>query len=189
MRRAIQASMILIAIVVLLASVLAETVTHNNNVLESKNSTITSLNTQITNPKSQTTNLASASLVTSLGIAEVGNTSSISRSYNRLFIEGSVANNGQDEALNAGLHVLAFAADGTLEININVPLIYGEFGANAAIYSYIFSFDPYATSSPKFGNLSSGQSAEVNLDIYHYGTVTNWTVTPVVNVEGNRWVE
>jgi hypothetical protein len=113
MRRAIQASMILIAIAVLLASVLAGTVTHNNSILESKNAPITSLGTQIANPTSQVTNLTSASLVTSLGIAEVGNTSSISRSYNRLFIEGSVTNNGQGEALNAGLHVLAYATDGT----------------------------------------------------------------------------
>ena len=178
MRRAIQVSMTLIAVAVLLASVLAGIVTYYNNVLESKNSQITSLNTQIANPTSQVTNLTSASLVTSLGIAEVGNTSSISRSYDRLFIEGSVTNNGQCEALTAGLHVLAYAADGTLEINMTVPLIYGEFGANAAIYSYIYSFDPYFTSSPKFGNLSSGQSADVNLDIYHYETVTNWTVTP-----------
>jgi hypothetical protein len=55
----------------------------------------------------------------------------------------------------------------------------GEFGTNAAIYSYLYSFDPYCRSSPKFGNLTSGQSADVNLDIYHEGTVTNWTVTPV----------
>jgi len=121
----------------------------------------------------------SANLVAGLGVSEVGNTSSITRSYNRLFIEGSVTNNGQGEALNAGLHVLAYAEDGTLEINMTVPLTCGEFGANAAIYSYIYSFDPYCTSSPKFGNLSGGQSADVNLDIYHEGTVANWTVTPV----------
>ncbi len=181
MRRVIRISTVLIA-VVLLASVLAGIVTYCNNILESKNSKIASLNTQTTNLTTQATNLTSANLVTSLGIAEVSNTSSISRSYNRLFIEGPVTNTGQGEALNAGLYVLAYAADGRLEINITVPLTtygLGEFGANAAIYSYIFSFDPYCTSSPKFGNLPSGQSAEVDLDIYHEGTVTNWTVTPV----------
>jgi hypothetical protein len=171
--------MILIAVAVLLGGVLAGIVTYYNSLLESKNSPITSLDTQIANLTTQVTNLTSASLVTSLGIVDLGNTSSISRSYNRLFIEGSVTNNGQGEALNAGLHVLAFAADGTLEINTTVPLTYGEFGANAAIYSYIYSFDPYSTSSPKFGNLSPGQSVDVDLDIYHEGTVTNWTVKPV----------
>jgi hypothetical protein len=193
MKRAIHVSAVLIAVAVILAGVLAGTVTYYNGVLEGKNSKIASLNTQIgsltsqgtnltsakANPTSQLTNLTSANLVAELGVSEVSNTSSISRSYNRLFIEGSVTDNGQDEALNAGVHVLAYAADGTLEINMTIPLTHGEFGTNEAIYSYICSFDPYCASSPKLGNLSSGQSADVNLDIYHEGTVTNWTVTPV----------
>jgi predicted PurR-regulated permease PerM len=107
MRRVIQVSIVLIAVVVLFVSALAGLVTYYNNVLENKNSTLASWNTQIAKLPSQVTNLTSPNLVTSLGIAEVGNTSSISRSYDRLFIEGSVTNNGQGEALNAGLHVLA----------------------------------------------------------------------------------
>ncbi|MGO8805743.1 MAG: hypothetical protein ACLQO7_03935 [Candidatus Bathyarchaeia archaeon] len=189
MKVSVHLSAVLVTVVALLATVLAGTVTYHNSVLENKNSKIASLNTKISNLASQVTNLTaktsqirnltSANLVTAIGVAEVVNTSRVSRAYNRLYIEGSVTNNGSGFAFNVGLRVLACAADGTLEINMTVPLTYGEFGTNAAIYSYIYSFDPYCTSSPQFGNLSSGQSAEVNLDIYHDGTVTNWTITPV----------
>ena len=189
MKLAIHRSAVLIAVVILFATVLGGTVTYCNSVLESKNSKIASLNTKISNLSSQVTNLTaatgqiknltSANLVTALGVAEIVNTSSVSRAYNRLYIEGSVTNNGSGLAFNVGLHVVAYTADGTLEINMTVPLTYGEFGTNAAIYSYIYSFDPYGTSSPKFGNLSYGQSADVNLDIYHEGTVTNWIITPL----------
>ena len=193
MKPAIQVSTVLIVVAVFLASVLVGIVTYYNSALESKDSKIASMSTQIANLTSQVsrlenesmnltsqvTNLTSANLVTALGIAEVGNTSSITRSYNRLYIEGKVTNNGQGSAFNAGLHVQAYASDGTIKINMTVPLTYGEFAANAEIYSYICSFDPYCTSSPKYGNLASGQSADVNLDVYHEGTVTNWTVTPV----------
>jgi len=183
----------IIAVAILFLTSISVTVVYFDGMLNDRNQQIASLNQQVavdnsqisnltaqmSNLRSEIANLTSPNLVAALGVSEVGNTSSISRSYNRLFIDGSVTNNGQGEALNAGLHVLAYAADGMLEINMTVPLTYGEFGANAAIYSYIYSFDPYCTSSPKFGNLSSGQSSDVNLDIYHEGIVTKWTITPV----------
>ena len=105
MKGAIQLSAVFVAVAALLAGVLAGTVTYYNSVLENKNSKIASLNTKIANPTSQVTNLTaktsqirnltSANLVTVIGVAEVVNTSSVSRAYNRLYIEGSVTNDGQ----------------------------------------------------------------------------------------------
>ena len=189
-----------IAVAVLCVAALAGTLAYYNGTLNDRNQKIallsrqiainndqiSNLTSQVSKLQSEIANSTSANLVATLGVNDVGNTSSISRSYNRLFIEGSVTNNGQGEALNAGLHVSAYAADGTLEINMTVPLTYGEFGTSGAIYSYICTFDPYCTSSQKFENLSSGRSANVNLDIYHEGTVSNWTITPTwTNAPGN----
>ena len=182
---------ILIVVVVLLVSAVAGTIVYYNGAVNDRNSKIALMNTQIANLTSQTsslksqvtnltsqlTNLTSANLVTALGITEVSNTSSISRSYNRLYIDGSVTNMGVGTAFNAGLHVVAYAADGTLEINMTVPLTFGEFGTDDATTSYVFSFDPF--NYLKFGSLVSGQTANVDLDIYHEGIVSDWTVTPV----------
>ncbi len=175
-------------IAILFASAMAGTILYYNSEVNEKESKIGPLNNQTTNQDSKITNLTaqvanltSANLVTALGITEISNTSSIPRSFNRLYIKGSVTNRGSETAFDAGLHVVAYSKDGILDINMTVPLTtygLGEFGTNAAIYSYLYSFDPYCTSSPKFGNLLSGQSVNVNLDIYHEGAVTNWTVTP-----------
>jgi hypothetical protein len=181
-----------IAVAILFVSAIAGIVVYYNGMLNDRNQKIALLNQQIavansqisnltievSNLRDEITNLTTANLETELGIAEVGNTSSVTRAYNRLYIQGSVTNIGPGVAMNAGLHIVAYSADRTLQINMTVPLTYGEFGANKEIYSYIYSFDPYATSSPKYGNLASGQTAGVNLNIYHEGTVTNWTVTP-----------
>lgn len=178
-----------VLIAILFVSAMAGTIVYYNSAVNDKDYKKTTLlnnqtanqNTKITNLTAQVANLISANLVTALGITEISNTSSISRSFNRLYIEGSVTNRGPETAFDAGLYVVAYSKDGTLEINMTVPLTtygLGEFGTNVAIYSYLYSFDPYCTPSPKFGNLPSGQSVNVNLDIYHEGTVTNWTVTP-----------
>ncbi len=190
MNKKIVASVLLVAI--LFASAIAGTIVYYNGVLNNKNSKIalmkiqipnlssqiSSLNDQLTNLTSQVTHLTSPNLVTALGIKEVSNTSSISRSYNRLYIEGYVTNAGTGTAFNAGLHVAAYAADGTLEINMTFPIGSGDFGTSYAINSYVQSFDPVFTSL-KFGNLASGQIVNVHLNIYHEGIVSNWIVTPV----------
>jgi hypothetical protein len=75
------------------------------------------------------------------------------------------------------LHVVAYTATGTLEINVTVPLAYDEtfnqdFGTRAVGGGLIGGSYSVTT-------LDSGQTVQIFLDIYHEGTVTNWTVTPV----------
>ena len=62
---------------------------------------------------------------------------------------------------------------GTLEINMTVPLGGGMFGTDAAVEvgHYIDSL--------QLGPLYSGQTDTIAIAIYHEGTVSNWTVTPV----------
>ena len=95
--------------------------------------------------------------------------------YNHLYIEGSVTNTGESTAYNAGLHVVAYNSTGTLEINMTVPLTssgpwYGaEFGVSS----------DFGISSLKLTTLDSGQNMYIEINIFHEGTVTNWTITPV----------
>ena len=98
------------------------------NAQTSKLSTqISEFENQIINLKSQVSNLTSANLVTAHGITEVNkDTSKVPRSYNRLYIDGTVTNAGTSTAFNAGLHVVAYTVDGTLEINMTIPLTKGE---------------------------------------------------------------
>ena len=96
---------------------------------------------------------------------------------NLLNISGNVTNTGETTAYNAGLHVVAYTATGTLEINVTVPLAYDEtfnqdFGTRAVGGGLIGGSYSVTT-------LDSGQTVQIFLDIYHEGTVTNWTVTPV----------
>ena len=178
-------------VAILFVSEIAGALIYYDSLVNQKNSDIASLNNQINNLSIEIANLTSqisnltaqasltsVNLVTELGITEISNTSSISRSYNRLYIDGPVTNQGVTTAYNAGLHVVAYAADGTLEINTTVPLNYGEYAADSATESYVSSFDG-VTGSLYLGSLVSGQTANVDLDIYHESTVTNWTVTPV----------
>ena len=115
----------------------------------------------------------SAHIVSSLTISEYPS----SPPPNLLNISGNVSNTGETTAYNAGLHVVAYTATGTLEINVTVPLAYDEtfnqdFGTGAIGGGLIGGSYSVTT-------LDSGQTAQIFLDIYHEGTVTNWTVTPV----------
>jgi hypothetical protein len=67
----------------------------------------------------------SANLVSNLEIKEVAKGYNYGGNvpYNHLIISGSITNIGQITAYNAGLKVMAYASDGTLEINITVPLL------------------------------------------------------------------
>ena len=199
MNKKIIAVSVLIAI--LFVSAIAGTIFYYNGVVNDRNSQIASLNNEIANQNAQISNLTaqvenltSAYLVTALGATEIplGATEIISNNpfgidfpfqnmYNHLYITGSVTNTGVGTAYNAGLHVVAYDATGTLEINMTVPLgydQYGAFGTDAAIDSWILS-SPYGLSSLQLITLDSGQNMPIILNIFHEGTVTNWTITPV----------
>jgi len=156
-------------------------IANQNNETANINDEIANLTSQNSNLKGQITNLTSAYLVNALGISEVGNTSEefFIPYYYRLYIAGSVTNTGEGTADNAGLHVVAYSADGTLEINMTVPLSSGvTFRTDAEINSYLEEHN-YGVSSLQLGILYSGQTSTIDLDIYHEGIVANWTVTPV----------
>jgi hypothetical protein len=120
--------------------------------------------------------------------------------YDSLWINGSVTNIGQTSAVNVGLHVEAYAEDGSLEINMIVPLANAVYGTDSQTIAFISNFADYSLTlngivisdyapsgslplghagSPKLGSLDPGQTVSVTLSIYHEGTVSNWTVTPV----------
>lgn len=113
-----------------------------------------------------------ANLVTKLGSAEEE-----PFTYNWLYIWGTVTNAGGRTAFNAGLHVVAYSNNGTLEINMTVPLINGaEYGADTATGAYASGFGHYST---QLGNLNSGKTATINTNIFHEGLISNWTIIPV----------
>ena len=147
-----------------------------NNEIANLNSQISNLKGQLTNLTGQTTNLTSAYLVTALGVAEVPFNSPDNMPtpllYNHLYIEGSVTNTGETTAYNAGLHVDAYAANGTLLINMTVFLGDGTFGTDP-------STDIYGVGGTQLGSLGSGQTATIDLSIFHEGTAINWNVTAV----------
>jgi uncharacterized protein YxeA len=196
-----------VVIYVMIAILFAGTIFYYNWVANDRNSQIASLNTQITNHNNEIANqkneisnltaqvlslkgqaaklsyLTSANLVTTLGITEVPGSSSSYMGglvptpvrFNYLFIEGSVTNTGKGTAYNAGLHVVAYSANGTLEINMTVPLVEGaSFGSDKATDAYL-----NVSSSPTLGALYSEHTADVYVNIFHEGTVSTWTVTPV----------
>ena len=197
MNKKIVAVSILIAI--LFVSVIAGTIVYYNILVNDRNSKIASLNSEIVHLNDEVTdlssqigvvgqaNLTSPHLVTSLGITEIASNSSANMqgiiiSYNRLWISGSVTNTGEGTAFNAGLHVVAYAANGTLEVNITVPLNNNNvvnYGTDAATdaQAYIANGD----NNPSFFlvSLGGGGTAVIGINIFHEGTVTNWTVTPV----------
>lgn len=204
-RKAVSTSTLMVAI--LLVSVIAgaafyyygplnseiSKITSLNHEIASLNNEIANLTSQISNLKDQEADLGShaakltsAYLVTALGITEIpGNSSSEMDGYeltpvpyNYLIIQGSVTNTGKGTAFNAGLKVVAYSNNGTLEINMTVPLAdYANFGTDNATENFVSS--NYGSSSLALGVLNSGQTANVNLNIFHEDTVTNWTVTPV----------
>jgi hypothetical protein len=192
---------VLIAIVFVVA--IAGTIVYCNRILSDGNSKITSLNSQIANLESrvselktqaantysQTENLLSAKIVTSLGISEVPYDSPHNYPtpllYNHLLIMGSVSNTGVTTAYNAGLRVVAYEADGKVQINMTVPLdnwaneTTNENTDFAPVFGTDASTQIYGNESLQLGNLYSEQNVTIILGIFHHGTVTNWTITPV----------
>jgi hypothetical protein len=186
---------ILIAILlgVLFVTAIAETISYYNGEISSKKSKIALLNdkianltNQISNLNSQLADLTNAYLVTALGVTEIPYNSpynGVALPYNNLYIAGSVTNTGESTAYNAGLHVVAYNSTGTVEINMTVPLtnsgtMYGAvFGTDVATDNYVSS--NFGISSLQLITLDSGQNMPIMINIFHEGTVSNWTITPV----------
>jgi type II secretory pathway pseudopilin PulG len=160
-------------------------------VVQSVNSELRSQNAEIQNQldevqtqneelENQIANLTSANLVTALGIAEVPYDSIANPAqFHKLFIEGSVTNKGQGTAYNAGLHVVAYDAEGNLRINMIVPLKnIASFGTDSATIDYALAHAG-GTDSLQLGKLLTTQTAAISIQIFHQGNVTDWTLTPV----------
>ena len=132
---------------------------------------------QVSDLEHQVANLSSVEIVTALGVKDIANLSySMQKDQNfRLYIAGTVSNNGYGTAYNTGLHVRAYDDGGVLVIDMTVPLVSGgQFSALSSIDG------KYPGSSPfQFTNLFAGETVPVSLDIDHKGVATNWTITPV----------
>jgi hypothetical protein len=128
-----------------------------------------------------------AYLVTGLGVAEIPAAVGLGGlpPYANLFIEGSVNNTGEGTAFDAGLHVVAYAANGKLEVDMTVPLnpsqpspvSFGWYVTDTGINAWLKSNGDYSSLQP--GSLASGATVDIDTHIFHEGTVTKWTVTPV----------
>ena len=176
----------IVLVAILVVTAIAGTVVYYNAQIASLNNQIINQKTEIANLTSQVnqmSNYTDAHLEATLGVTEVGNTSENSYPFYRLYISGTVRNTGQGEALNAGLHVIAYASDGTVEINLTVPLVSGaDFGTDSSTNAFVQNWDAelgVSANPSQFGNLNIGESVKVDFNIYHEGKVTNWTVTPV----------
>ena len=196
-----------ILIVVLFVSSIAGIVSYYNALLDTKHLKIESLNNEIANQSNELNNLESevehinseqANLTTGLGVKEITNAVQADNlTYDALFIKGTVVNTGNLTAYNAGLDVVAYSANGTLEINMTVPLVHGaavyygsdpyygdviDFGTDNATQALASELDSgTGGDSLKLGDLGGGQTVPVpvNINIFHKGIATKWTVTPV----------
>jgi len=183
-KKLIAISFLIVAI--LFVSAIAGTISYYNGVVNDRNSKIALLNSQIANLNNEITNLSSQNheanltspyLATALGATEIA-----SNPYNRLWISGSVTNTGEGTAYNAGLHVVAYAANGKVEVNMTVPLNNNDvvnYGTDAATdaSAYVGNGD----NNPSFFlvSLGGGGTAVIGINIFHEGVVSNWTVTSV----------
>jgi cell division protein FtsB len=148
-------------------------------------SEVSNLKTELTNLTEDAANLTSATLVTSLETHEMtGSASSYMGGlvptpvpFNYLWIDGSVTNEGRGYAVDAGLHVEAYGANGTLEANVTVPFTGTTFGSDNATDVYVSKTG--GSSSLALEILDSGQTTDVSLNIFHEGVASAWTVTPV----------
>jgi hypothetical protein len=148
------------------------------------NNEVANLTSQISSLKGQITNFTTAYLTTALEANEIitsAYTATKSIPYNYLYISGSVTNTGDGMAYNAGLHVVAYDAHGnrTLDIDMTFPLSGGTFGTDSGIDAYVTNSQQYPESSLQLGKLAGGETATINIQIFHEGTVSNWTITPV----------
>ena len=183
-----------LTVTMLFVTAIAGTIFYYNGVVNDRDSQIELMNAQIASLNSQlsnledilanlsslVTNFTTANLVTAIGATEVPKNSSHNlpsvHLYNHLYISGSVINTGEGTAYNAGLHVVAFDMNGGLRINMTVPLGGGmaAFGTDSKIIEYLGG-----GSSTVLGRLYGGETTGIDIAIFHEGTVSNWTMTPV----------
>jgi outer membrane murein-binding lipoprotein Lpp len=182
MNKKIIASVFLMTI--LFVSAIVGTLTYYNGVVNKKNSEIVLLNNQIENLNNEVSNLSAqvanltslsgVSIQTYLGVKDLDGSG-----YYFLDIAGSVLNVGDSTAFHPGLHVVAYDAQGTLEINMTVGLAKDTvFSTDNRTRTFVqMNVSLY---DPSFVDpLYSNETAPIALNIYHEGMVTNWTVTPV----------
>lgn len=190
-KKTIAAASLIVAI--LFVSMIAGTILYYDGVVSNRDSIIGDLsseiaiqNNQVSDLKSQLTTLIDANLSSTLGAAEFPaytgpNYPDVNIPYSHLYITGSINNTGIIEAYNVGLNILAYEANGTCEINMTVPLgTYVSFGTDNATNSFVS--DNYlwlGNSSLQLGTLGAGQSEVIRMNIFHEGTVKNWTLTSV----------
>jgi hypothetical protein len=183
-----------LTVTMLFVTAIAGTIFYYNGVVNDRDSQIESMNSQIANLNSQlsnlegiltnlsslVTNFTTANLVTAIGATEVPKNSSHNlpsvHLYNHLYISGSVTNTGKGTAYNAGLHAVAYDMNGGLRINMTVPLGGGiaAFGTDSKIIEYLGG-----GSSTVLRSLYGGETTGIDIAIFHEGTVSNWTITPV----------
>jgi hypothetical protein len=153
--------------------------------ITSHDSKIAQLNTQEQTLKVQIAKLKIANLTTALQENEIVTSdyaATKSIPYNYFYVSGTVINAGEGNAFNAGLHVDAYSAAGTIEINMTFPLSGGTFGTDSRTDAYVASSQFAGIGggpSLQLGKLAAGETVEVDIQIFHEGVVTNWTVTPV----------
>lgn len=153
------------------------------------NEEIENLTNQIPSFREQATNFTAAylalgfkaNLTTSLQGKEIVTSNyaaTQSIPYNYFYVSGTVSNAGNGTAFQAGLRVVAYSYNGTQEIDMTLPLG-GIFGTDSRINDYITNSYGGLGTSLQLGNLGSGQTVTTNIQIFHEGTVSNWTITPV----------
>jgi len=196
MRRSIEA----LIIILLFFGTIAGTIVTYNDALDQKNLEITSLKSKIADFASQNSDLKAqevnlsdqvarlteleyAKLQCSLGVTEINDKNGGGMvEYSRLFIQGSVFNVGNVTAYNAGLRVVAYAENGSLEINMTVPLDNGgDFGTDGKTEAYVLSQEQFwgTQTSLQLGFVSGLSIIPVSLNIYHEGDAVNWAICTV----------
>ena len=154
------------------------------------NNEIENLTNQIPSLQEQTTNFTAAYLASgfkaNLATALQGNeivTSDFAATqsipFNYFYISGTVTNTGNGTAFEAGLQVIAYDIyNNTRDIDLTLPLG-GTFGTDSNTNAYITNIYSGIMPSLQLGSLGSGETKTVNIQIFHEGTVSNWTITPV----------
>jgi hypothetical protein len=126
----------------------------------------------------------SKQLITSLGVVEIkGKDSNLLGipspiPYDYLYITGIVNNTAKNTIYNAGLHVIAYDSNSSLNFNMTIPLaLRGIFGGDNATSEFVSK--NYGTNFASREVLGSNETAYVTMSILHEGTVTSWNITPV----------
>ena len=160
-----------------------------NAQIANQNNAIANLTSQFSNLTAQV-NLTTANIVTVLevndGPISYWNFVVVYWTCNYLHIAGSASNISNGTAYNAGLHVIAYNATGTLEINMTRPFSsFGYYGTDDKTKTYASTIAHGQTvftgtnSSLQIPRLYGGQNVTIGISIFHEGTVSNWTLTPV----------